>query len=221
MTSIVELFNNFSNPDWILQHGGMYLIALIVFAETGLFAGFFLPGDSLLFIGGIIIGNASFSHIEPAYYLIWWILVIAIAGILGNYTGYWFGKKAGPGLLSKADTWLFKKKYIIQAKIFYESRGGSAIVIARFLPVIRTFAPIVAGLVSMDFKKYSFYNIVGSLVWSGSIITAGFLLGEIKFVHDNLHVIILGIIVITTVPVIIKMLRMKKTGSAVIAKSIS
>ncbi|MEO5638991.1 MAG: VTT domain-containing protein [Chitinophagaceae bacterium] len=221
MTSILDFFSNFNNPDWIVQHGGMYLIALIVFAETGLFAGFFLPGDSLLFIAGIIIGNTSFGQGDPQLYLLYWILLVATAGILGNFTGYWFGRKAGPGLLAKPDTWLFKKKYFIQAKNFYEKKGGSAIVIARFLPVIRTFAPIVAGMVCMDFRKFSFYNIVGSLVWSGSIITGGFLLGEIKFVHDNLHLIILGIVGITTIPVIFKMLSVGKSSSGTIAKSVS
>ncbi|MEP6748483.1 MAG: VTT domain-containing protein [Bacteroidota bacterium] len=198
----------------------MYLIVLIVFAETGLLAGFFLPGDSLLFIAGIIIGNATVNQVDPYINLLYWIALIATAGILGNFTGYWFGKKAGAGLLTKPDSWIYKKKYLIQAKNFYEKKGGKAIVIARFLPVVRTFAPIIAGMVRMDFKNFAFYNIAGSLVWSGSIIAAGFFLGEIKFVQNNLHLIILGIIAITTVPVIFKLLWVSKSGFNTMSKSV-
>ena len=124
--------------------------------------------------------------------------------------GYWFGKKSGPLLFQRKDTWLFKRKHLIQAREFYDKKGGVAIILARFLPIVRTFAPIVAGVVQMDFKKFSFYNIVGSFAWVVSMMTAGYLLGDIPWVKDNLDKIVIGIIVITTGPVLFKMFFGKK-----------
>lgn len=204
MQTIIELLNNLTNPEWIIQYGGLYIVALIVFIESGLFFGFFLPGDPLLFIAGMIIANVLAPFSFPFINLFFWIVFIAVAGILGNYLGYWFGKKSGH-LLFRKDNWLFKRKYLDQAKGFYEKRGGGAIVLARFLPVIRTFAPIVAGMVKMNKAKFSFYNIAGSLLWSGSILSAGFLLGENGWVKENLEKIIIGIVLFSTGPVIIKL----------------
>lgn len=210
MSTFIELFHNFTSPEWIVAHGGLYIVMFIVFAETGLFVGFFLPGDTLLFIAGMIVAN-SVVHTEPSFVtLLYWVLLIALSGIVGNYVGYWFGRKSGDYLLKRKDTWLFKKKYLLKAKAFYERKGGSAIIMARFLPVVRTFAPIVAGMVKMDAKKFSFYNIVGSFAWVGSIVTAGYLLGENAWVKGNLEIIIIGIVVITTAPLIIKALMGKK-----------
>lgn len=201
---MLELFHNLTSPDWIMQHGGLYIVLLIVFAETGLFVGFFLPGDSLLFITGMIIANILLPGGSSVLSLLYWVLLISLAGILGNYVGYWFGKRSGELLLQRKDSWLFKKKYLLSAKDFYERKGGGAIVIARFMPIVRTFAPIVAGMVKMDAKKFSFYNIVGSFAWVGIIVTAGYLLGENVWVKGNLEKIIIGIVVVTTAPVAIK-----------------
>src|SRR5690606_4516041 len=124
----------------------------------GLFIGFFLPGDSLLFISGIIVANAKMNNpiSQGPIDLMFWIVLIAICGIIGNAVGYWFGKKSGPLLYQRKDSLLFKRKYLMQAHEFYEKRGGGAIILARFLPVVRTFAPIVAGLVKMNYKKFFF-----------------------------------------------------------------
>jgi membrane-associated protein len=195
-----------------MQHGGLYIVVLIVFIETGLFFGFFLPGDSLLFIAGVVIANALSPFALPLINLCYWIALITIAGVLGNYAGYWLGTKSNRFLFQK-DNWLFKKKYMVQAKAFYDKKGGSAMMLARFLPVIRTFAPIVAGMVKMSAGRFSFYNIVGSFLWVGSIVSAGFLLGENVWAKENLEKIILGIVVVTTGPVLIKLLiRRKKNG---------
>lgn len=202
---MIELFNNLTNPEWIMAHGGLYIVVAIVFAETGLFAGFFLPGDTLLFIAGIILAHTATPFDTDIFNLIYWLSLIAGAGIVGNFVGYWFGLKSGMLLLSRKDTWLFKKKHIMQAKDFYEKRGGGAIVVARFLPLVRTFAPIVAGMVQMDFKKFTFYNIVGSVAWVGSITLAGYFLGNIPFVKENLEYFIIGIVLITTMPVVLKL----------------
>ena len=209
MQTIIDLFSNLTNPEWIMQYGGLYIVLLIVFVETGIFFGFFLPGDSLLFIAGMIIANTLSPFDVQGLNLFYWIMLIAIAGILGNYAGYWFGKKSDR-LVFRKDNWLFKRKYIIQAKAFYNKKGGGAIMLARFLPIIRTFAPIVAGMVKMNKGKFSFYNIVGSILWSFSIVSAGFLLGENLWVKDNLEKIIIGIVLLTTGPVLVRLLIGRK-----------
>jgi membrane-associated protein len=195
----------------VTEFGGLYLVALIIFAETGLFIGFFLPGDSLLFVSGLMIANAKAAPTtsDPVN-LLFWIALISVAGIIGNSVGYWFGRKTGPALFEKRDTFLFKKKHVIQAKEFYERKGGGAIIFARFLPVVRTFAPIIAGVVQMDRKKFFFYNVVGSFAWVASMILAGFFLGGIPWVKENFEKIVIGIVVVTTAPVLFKMFFGKK-----------
>ena len=210
MQTIIEFFSHLTDPAWIMQHGGLYIVVLIVFIETGFPFGFFLPGDSLLFIAGMVIANTLAPFGVPMLNLVYWVALIATAGTLGNFVGYWLGKKSDGLLFQRKDSWLFKKKYLVQAKEFYDKKGGSAIVLARFLPIVRTFAPIVAGLVKMNPAKFSFYNILGSFLWAASIITAGFLLGENQWVKENLEKIIIGIVVITTAPVIAKMLTSRK-----------
>jgi len=213
MSVIIEFLRNLTNPEWIMLHGGLYIVMFIVFAETGLFIGFFLPGDTLLFITGMIIAHTVPADIAPFLYLLYWVGLIALSGIVGNYVGYWFGRKSGPLLFERRETWLFKRKHLFQAKAFYEKRGGGAIVLARFLPIVRTFAPIIAGIVQMDFRKFSIYNIAGSIAWVGSIVSAGFLLGENEWVKNNLEKIVIGIVVITTAPVLIRLIAgNKKSG---------
>ncbi|TXH54863.1 MAG: DedA family protein [Bacteroidia bacterium] len=210
MQTIIDFFGHITDPTWIMQNGGLYIVILIVFIETGFPFGFFLPGDSLLFIAGMVIANALAPFDAPFVNLIFWILAITAAGILGNFVGYWIGRKSDGLLLHRKDSWFFKKKYLIQAKEFYDKKGGGAILLARFLPLVRTFAPIVAGLVKMNAGKFAFYNIVGSFLWVASLVSAGFLLGENLWVKDNLEKIIIGIVLITTVPVILKMVTGKK-----------
>jgi len=210
MQSIIDFFSHLTNPEWIMQNGGLYVVVLIVFIETGFPFGFFLPGDSLLFIAGMVIANALSPFNLPLLNLFYWITLIATAGTIGNFVGYWLGKKSESLLLHRKDNWFFKKKYLLQAKEFYDKKGGGAIVLARFLPIIRTFAPMVAGIVKMKPGKFAVYNIAGSFLWAITIITAGFLLGENIWVKQNLEKIIVGIVVITTAPVILKMLAARK-----------
>ena len=168
-------FTQLLQPQFYIEHGGLWLLLFVVFAETGLFVGFFLPGDSLLFVAGIY-SNELVSTLLPIQneyiQLLFLWLLISLAGILGNTIGYWFGNRVGPTMYSWKDNLLFKKKYLLKAHDFYEKNGGGAIVIARFLPIIRTFAPIVAGIVQMDKKKFTFYNIVGSFTWVFSMLLA-------------------------------------------------
>ncbi len=208
------------NPLFYIEHGGLWMILFIVFAETGLFAGFFLPGDALLFVTGIfsdtIVSAALFkTGTQWADLGILWLL-ISIAGILGNFVGYWFGRKSGPFLFERKDTFFFKKKYLIQAHEFYEKNGGGAIVLGRFVPFVRTFAPIVAGIVQMDWKKFIFFNVAGSILWVGTMLVAGhflqtLIMHEFGFdLKEHLEVIVIGIIAITTLPVIWKVFISKK-----------
>ncbi|MFN8246944.1 MAG: VTT domain-containing protein [Ferruginibacter sp.] len=208
-------------PQWYIENGGLWFILFAVFAETGLFAGFFLPGDSLLFVTGIysddliktglgIDLNSSFMH------LLLLGAFISLAGIIGNYVGYWFGRKSGPFLFERKDTFFFKKKYLYQEKDFYDKHGGGAIVLARFLPIVRTFAPIIAGIVQMEKKKFSFFNIVGCIAWVFTMLFAGHYLQQIILSHygfdlkDHLEVIVIGIVLVTTAPVIIKLVTGRK-----------
>ena len=210
MAEFLEFLNNLTNPDWIVAHGGLYLLLFIVFAETGILIGFFLPGDPILFIAGIIIANLTLGPVDSVLTLLYWIALISAAGILGNFVGYWCGKYFGHRLLKIKDNWLFKKEYIFRAQEFYHKRGGMAIILARFLPVVRTFAPIVAGIVEMDFRKFAFYNIVGGIIWVGSLVTLGYLLGESPWVQRNLEYVIIGIVLAATTPVLVKMVTGKK-----------
>lgn len=195
---------------------GLWLVLFIVFAETGLFAGFFLPGDSLLFLAGIysrdLIENFTIIDSDLANVTLL-ALLVAAAGIVGNMMGYWFGSKSGYYLYKKEDSFWFKKKYLIQSKDFFERYGGKAIIFARFLPIFRTFAPIVAGIVAMDKKKFMFYNILSSFLWSFILIFSGHYLYGIfleKFDIDLKHhieKIIIIIILISTFPVVMKMIK--------------
>ena len=206
------------NPEFYITNGGLWLFLFIVFAETGLFVGFFLPGDSLLFVAGIFSNSLAKSVYDTGYdfsNLMIVVVLTTIAGILGNFTGYWFGKKVGPTMYHWKDRYLFKKKYLHQAHDFYEKHGGGAVVFARFLPIVRTFAPIVAGIVGMDKAKFSYYNVVGCIAWTVTMLFAGHYLQQLflsKFDFDltkHLEVIVLGIVLVTTAPVIYKMVTGK------------
>ncbi|MCR5861335.1 VTT domain-containing protein [Flavobacterium sp. J372] len=195
---------------------GIYVVLFIVFAETGLFAGFFLPGDSLLFLAGIY-SNELMNTIMPMEndFLNVALLstFVALSGIVGNTFGYWFGAKSGSYLYNKKDSFWFKKKYLIQSHEFFEKHGGRAIIFARFLPIIRTFAPIIAGVVKMDKKKFMFFNILSSFLWAFILIFAGHYLYDLFLNHmdidlkKHIEIIILGIVAITTVPLILNAIK--------------
>ncbi|MGZ5190101.1 MAG: DedA family protein [Flavisolibacter sp.] len=200
--------------DWVINNGGIYILLIIIFAETGLFVGFFLPGDSLLFAAGIILSRLADEFIVPSIPVV--IVCVIIASILGNIVGYWFGKKTGPLLFERRETWIFKRKHLIKAKEFYDQYGKATIFLAKFLPIIRTFAPIVAGVVRMPWPIFIFYNIVGSIAWVCSMMLGGYFLEEwVKrsfgfSLLDYIEIITLGIILITTLPVLYKLFFAKK-----------
>ncbi len=198
---------------------GIYVVLFIIFAETGLFAGFFLPGDSLLFLAGIYSVDLmkEFVYIENDFLNVSALAgLVAFAGILGNCFGYWFGAKSGNYLYSKEDSFIFKKKYLIESQAFFDRHGGRAIIFARFLPVIRTFAPIIAGIVRMDFKRFMLFNILSSLLWAYSLILSGHYL--YKYLLDKhgvdlthyIEYIIIILVVLTTTPILMKAFKRKK-----------
>ncbi len=198
---------------------GVYVVLFIVFAETGLFAGFFLPGDSLLFLSGIYSKAlmAEFIHIESDFWNVCALAaLVSLAGILGNSFGYWFGTKSGNYLFNKEDNWLFKKKYLEESRIFFERHGGRAIIFARFLPIIRTFVPIIAGVARMNVQRFMLFNVLSSIMWSFSLILSGHYLYKIlldNYGFDLTHYIeyiILIIIAVTTVPFVVKIIKNRR-----------
>jgi membrane-associated protein len=206
---------------------GLYIVLFIVFAETGLFAGFFLPGDSLLFLSGIYASGSvengvyhpglvdQFVHINNDFInVLILVCFVSLAGILGNMVGYWFGAKSGYYLFKKEDSFWFKKKYLVQSKDFFEKYGGKAIIYARFLPIFRTFAPIIAGIVEMDRKKFMFFNILSSFLWAFVLIFSGHYLFGIFLnyginLKNYIEFIVIGIILVSTLPVLFKLLKKK------------
>ena len=225
--NIITVKKNFSwkdllTPMFYIIFGGIWFVIFVIFAETGLFAGFFLPGDSLLFVAGIysfdLVNSGLGFNGGPFLNLVVLGVIISIAGIIGNFVGYWFGRKSGPFLFERKDTFFFRKKYLFQAKDFYEKHGGGAIVMARFLPIVRTFAPIVAGIVGMEKKKFTYYNIVGCVAWVFVMLFAGHYLQELFLkqfdfdLREHLEVIVVGIVLVTTGPVILKLIFGKSSA---------
>lgn len=213
MDIVLNSFQHLLDADWIMKNGGLYLVLVILFIETGIIIGFFLPGDPLLFISGVIIASADEVHYPFANQFLnlpFWMLLFIGSTILGNFAGYWFGNKFKHVVERKEDTWFLKRKHIQTAHVFYKKRGGFTIAIARFLPIVRTFAPIIAGTVDMNFREFTFYNIVGAIVWVGSITSLGYVLGDNLWVIHNLGYIIIGLVLIVTAPVIVKLFVKKR-----------
>ena len=209
---LLGIMNDFVN--WVLENGGLFLLLFIVFAETGLFVGFFLPGDSMLFATGVYL-NASPQGFYDLHYTVV-LLMIIVASVIGNTVGYWFGRKTGPLLYERRETWLFRRKHLMRATEFYHQYGKATIFLAKFLPIIRTFAPIVAGVVRMNWATFMLYNILGSIAWASSMILGGYFLEswvkrEFGFsLTDHIEAITIGIILITTLPVLYKLFFAKK-----------
>ncbi len=206
---MIEFLKQLTDPQSIIQYGGLALLLFVVFAETGLLIGFFLPGDSLIFISGMM------CRLKPdllGVNITLLILLLSIAAVIGNMAGYWFGYKTGPPLFKRRDSWIFKKKYLIVTQKFYRDNGGKTLIMGRFLPIIRTFAPILAGVIKIDFKTFMIYNVIGAISWIGLLSGIGYYLGEYSWVQKNLGYIVLGLIIITLIPLITTYLKEKKTS---------
>jgi membrane-associated protein len=196
--------HQYIDPEKLLKEGGFYVVMFVIFAETGLFFGFFLPGDYLLFLAGMFVATGK---LDVNIFLL--IFGLFIAAVCGNFTGYWFGKKTGPVLYHRKDTFFFKKRYLKAAELYYNKQGAFALIMGRFVPIVRTFAPIFAGVVRLDFKKFALYNICGAFLWITSLTLLGYFLGR-KFekeINDYLLYIIIGFITITSLPLAIAFFR--------------
>lgn len=179
------------SPDHIIQSGGLLLVAAIIFAESGLLVGFFLPGDSLLFAVGLAASQGKLP-------LAWTIIVLSLAAIIGDNVGYSIGRRTGPRLFKKKDSLLFQHEHIARAEKFYEKHGGKTIILARFTPIVRTFAPVVAGIGKMPRRRFMVFNIIGGIAWCASIILLGHYLGtKIPNLSRYIEVVIVGVVVLS------------------------
>jgi membrane-associated protein len=196
----------FNIEQW-LQDGGIFLLAAIVFAESGLFFGFFLPGDSLLFIAGFLSSDTGGGHL-PALPIV--ALVTVIAAIVGDQVGYWFGAKVGPAIFDKPQSRFFNPAHVQRAHAFLEKYGPRTIVLARFVPIVRTFAPIVAGVGKMNYRTFVVYNIAGGILWGAGVTSLGYFLGEINFVKENIEIAIIAIVFVSVLPVVFELWKHRR-----------
>ncbi len=206
---MMEFFKTLTDPESVIKYGGLWLLLFIIFAETGLFFGFFLPGDNLILIAGII----AATHPEWLYHLPFPIiaLLMIISAVLGNMAGYWFGKQVGARIYEKGDSLFFKKKHLVKTKFFYDKYGSSTLIIGRFIPIVRTFAPILAGVISVDKRKFFLYNIIGAVLWIASLGTVAYYLGTYyaEWIEKHIAYIFIILIVITAIPVVFTGIREK------------
>jgi len=187
----------------LIQGSGLLFLFLIVFAETGLLIGFFLPGDSLLFIAGLVASKGNLSL--PVM-----LLVLSLAAIAGDSVGFFIGRKAGPSLFRREDSRLFKRKHLDSARAFYDKHGPKTIVLARFVPIVRTFAPTVAGAAGMPYQQFVLFNIVGGVAWIFSMTLLGYFLGNVAFIAHNLEKAVLLIVFLSVLPVVLHALKERR-----------
>jgi membrane-associated protein len=187
--------------------GGFMLVGLclIVFAECGLLVGFFLPGDSLLFMAGLFISKGLIT--EPLWLV---ATILTICAFIGNVTGYWIGRWVGPKLFNKPDSKLFKREYVDKTHAFFEKYGARAIILARFVPIVRTFITAIAGVGKMDQKKFFTYSAIGGVFWAAGITVLGYFLGQFAFVSENIEMMIILIVLLSIVPIIIEVIKARK-----------
>lgn len=210
--SIFHFFQSLYDPQGLQQlisWGGPTLVCIIVFIETGLFAGFFLPGDSLLVTAGIF---AATSGVSFQWLLVRLLLPVMGCAIIGDQLGYWIGRKTGPALYRRENSFLFRRSHLERAHAFYEKYGGRAVIFARFVPIIRTFCPPVAGAALMPYPRYVAFDIVGGIVWVGAMILGGYSLGRsVPNIGQRIHYVIAVVIILSVLPAIISLLRARRS----------
>ena len=193
--------------DDLIRWGGYVILVAIVFTETGLLIGFFLPGDSLLITAGLVAATGALN--------IWWLTVLlSVAAIVGDSVGYAIGRRLGPRLFTRPKSLLFNPAHIERTRVFYARHGAKTIVIARFVPIIRTFAPVVAGVGEMQYRRFIFYNVAGGIGWVVSMTWAGYLLGQaIPNINDHIHIVVAIVIVLSVIPIIVELVRERRRRS--------
>jgi membrane-associated protein len=198
------------DPQWLISTFGLIGILAIVFAESGLLIGFFLPGDSLLFTTGLLVAGGEYLH-QPLWLV---CLLVSIVAIAGDQTGYLFGRRFGPALFRRPDSRLFKQDNLTKAQRFFETYGARSIVLARFVPIVWTFTPIVAGASQMHYRTFLVYNMFGGALWGCGVTIAGYFLGQVAFVKSNIQLILIGIVVVSVIPVGVELLRARHRDRA-------
>ncbi len=207
MDSLRDLFHYITDVRGLVQTGGYVALAIIVFAETGLMIGFFLPGDSLLVTAGLFAAKGDLD-------IVLLNLLLMTCAIVGDATGYYIGKKLGPALFRKEDSLLFKKKHLIATHEFYERHGGKTIIIARFVPIIRTFAPVVAGIGGMSYRRFALFNIVGGVGWVFSMTMVGYaLIKAFPQAEKHIHIIIIVVILVSFIPGVVEVMRARRKSA--------
>ncbi|MDQ0709258.1 membrane-associated protein [Arthrobacter woluwensis] len=211
-------------PDWLnpqifladpaLAPWVVLLVCGIVFAETGLLVGFFLPGDSLLFTAGLLVATGTIK-----FNIVALITLVVISAIIGNQCGYLIGRKAGPALFNRPESRLFKHENVEKAHVFFEKHGGKALILARFVPIIRTFVPVIVGVAEYDRKKFFLFNVIGGVLWGGGVTLLGYILGDrVPWVSKNLDLIFIAIVLVSVLPILIEGIRgyldKRKSGQA-------
>ncbi|HEY0400696.1 MAG TPA: VTT domain-containing protein [Blastococcus sp.] len=198
----------FLDPTHLINTFGLVGIMTILFAECGLLLGFFLPGDSLLFTAGLLVAGGL---IAPLWLL---LLLLPVAAIAGNLVGWWIGRTAGPAVFERPDSRLFKAKHVERARTFFERNGARTIVLARFVPVVRTFATVMAGAARMDFRRFALYSVIGGIAWTAGVTLLGYWLGHVAVVRDHVELFIVGIVALSFVPVVIEAVRSRQNANA-------
>ncbi|MGW2400941.1 DedA family protein [Kitasatospora sp. NPDC001664] len=205
MTSLA-LGPSWLDPDHLISTFGLIGILVIVFAESGLLIGFFLPGDSLLFTAGLLVADGTYLQ-QPLWLV---CTLIVVAAVVGDQVGYLFGRKVGPSLFRRPDSKLFKQENVEKAAAFFERHGPKAIVLARFVPIVRTFTPIVAGVGRMDYRTFVVYNVLGGVLWGAGVTVLGYFLGQVPFVRENIEAMLVGIVLLSVLPIAVELLRARR-----------
>jgi len=196
------------SPEYIISQMGssaLWVVAFIIFAECGLLIGFFLPGDSLLFITGLSVATGLIP--QPLWFV---CLLLAIAAFVGNLCGYWIGAKAGPALFNKPESRFFKKEYVDKTHAFFERYGAPAIILGRFVPIVRTFITAIAGVGRMDFRKYATYSLIGAVLWAVGVTLLGYFLGQFEWVKSHIDLVLILVVLISCIPLVFEYLRHRK-----------
>ncbi|HEV8557150.1 MAG TPA: VTT domain-containing protein [Actinophytocola sp.] len=208
----MSILPSWLDPDTILQSLGAFAVigvCLIIFAECGLLIGFFLPGDTLLFTAGLYIERGSIA--TPLWLM---CILVTVCAFAGNVSGYWIGAKAGPALFDKPNSRLFKREHVTRTHEFFDKYGARAIVLARFVPIVRTFITAMAGVGRMDPRRYFTYSAIGGVAWAAGVTILGFYLGKISFVHDHIELILVLIVLLSVIPIIIEVIRARRQRKA-------
>lgn len=212
VTELIALGPSWLDPEYLIGLFGAFAVlgvCIIVFVETGLLVGFFLPGDSLLFTTGLLVATDVIQ--TP----IWVVApIIGIAAFIGDQVGYNIGRVTGPKVFSRQNSRFFRQEYVDKTNSYFEKYGGRTIVLARFVPIVRTFAPVVAGVAKMPYKTFVTYNIVGALLWGVGVTMLGYFLGQLEFIRQNIEFVLIAIVAISFIPIFIEFWRHRRQGKS-------